>query len=160
MQLLTKAACDENQSGELGTGTVLPAWGSAALHTPRSLGMGGHRTPSDIRKVSSVQSLSHPCSQSAIGPSSSSFCLHTCIPSHLHTPTPPPTPPHTHKRVHGSKRSPYGFLPGALQALDLAAPQIRCFFPSPASSGQDRAPWGVRQTGHCTRSPGREARRA
>lgn len=149
MQLQARAVCDENQGWELGTCTVSPAWGSAPSPQPphsKETENGRHQTPTGIRKVSSVQSLSHPHSPLARGPGSSNFCLYTHIPSYLHTPIPSSTcrpPPHTHKGTRRTKRSLYGLLPGALRALSLAAPWIWCFFPTSSQLGQGRAPGGV-----------------
>lgn len=107
--------------------------------------MKGHRTPSGIREVSSIQSLSHPFS--AIQHGSSSLYLHTYTPSHLHTPTTPsihtiPPDTHTYTRVcmHRTKCSVYSFLLGALRALGLAAPQSWCSRPSSSQLRTGRGP--------------------
>lgn len=97
--------------------------------------MGGPQTPSDIRKVSSMQSLCHPCSQSASKPGSCGLYLHTHTPSHLHTHTHTPrgvcTEPNTPCMASFLGHSELGvWLHHRLGASSLHL----------ASSGQDRAP--------------------
>lgn len=165
MQLQARAVCDENQGWELGTCTVSPAWGSASCphcpRTPRRLRMGRHQTPSGIRKVSSVQSLSCPHSPLARGPGSSSFCLYTHIPSYLHMPAPSSTrrpPPHTRECTE----------PNALCMASCLGPSVLWVWPyhgfgasSPLPASSDTAgPRGSLATGLCVRSPGGEACRA